>query len=79
VVIAESVLLCVLAAIAGLLISKIIIPIARHILEFGLLMQMSWLATLRGFGLALIVALISGLYPAWRVKRLSIVDALAGR
>jgi putative ABC transport system permease protein len=78
-VIAESVLLCVLAAVAGLLISKIIIPIAKHILDFALLLQMTWLATLRGFGLALVVALFSGLYPAWRVKRLSIVDALAGR
>ena len=78
-VIAESVLLCVLAAVAGLLISKIIIPIARHMLDFGLLLQMTWLAMLRGFGLALVVALVSGLYPAWRVKRLSIVDALAGR
>ena len=78
-VIAESVLLCVLAAVVGLLISKIIIPMARHILDFALLLQMTWLAMLRGFGLALVVALISGLYPAWRVKRLSIVDALAGR
>jgi putative ABC transport system permease protein len=78
-VIAESVLLCVLAAVAGLLVSKIIIPIARHMLGFGLLLQMTWLAMLRGFGLALVVALVSSIYPALRVKRLSIVDALAGR
>jgi putative ABC transport system permease protein len=78
-VIAESVLLCLFAAVTGLLGSKIIIPIARHVLGFGILLQMTWVAMLRGFGLALVVALVSGLYPAWRVKRLSIVDALAGR
>jgi putative ABC transport system permease protein len=78
-VIAESVLLCLFAAVTGLLGSKIIIPTARQVLGFGLLLQMTWVAMLRGFGLALVVALVSGLYPAWRVKRLSIVDALAGR
>jgi putative ABC transport system permease protein len=32
-----------------------------------------------GAGLAIALALVSGLPPAWRAKRLKIVDALAGR
>jgi len=79
-VIAESMCLCVFAALAGLLISKIAIPIVRPIVEdFADLPQMPWTAMSRGFGLAVLVALVSGGYPAWRVKRLSVVDALAGR
>jgi ABC-type antimicrobial peptide transport system permease subunit len=42
-----------------------------------LLLQIPWIALLRGLGLALIVALLSSLLPAWRVKQLSVVDALA--
>lgn len=77
-VVAESVLLCLLAAAAGLLVSKLIIPIARGPLsDFVLLLQIPWTAMLRGFGLALIVALLSSLLPAWRVKQLKVVDALA--
>jgi ABC-type antimicrobial peptide transport system permease subunit len=41
--------------------------------------HMPWAAMLTGFGLALLVALASSLLPALRVKRLNIVDALAGR
>jgi putative ABC transport system permease protein len=77
-VVAESVLLCLLAAAAGLLVSKLIIPIVRGPLsDFVLLLQIPWIALLRGLGLALIVALLSSLLPAWRVKQLSVVDALA--
>ena len=79
-VVAESVLLCLLAAAAGLLVSKLIIPLARGPLsEFLLLLQIPWTAMLRGFGVALIVALLSSLLPAWRVKHLSVVDALVKR
>ena len=78
-VVAESVLLCLLAAALGLLVSKLIIPIARGPLsDFLLLLQMPWTALLRGLGLALIVALLSSLLPALRVKQLK-VDALVKR
>jgi putative ABC transport system permease protein len=76
-VVAESVLLCLLAAAAGLLLSKLVIPITRGPLShFVLLLQMSWTAALGGLGLALVVALLSSLLPAWRVKRLNVVEAL---
>jgi putative ABC transport system permease protein len=76
-VIAEAILLCLIAATLGLVLAKIAIPITRPAIEdFVLLLQTGWADTLRGFGLALIVAVVSSLYPAWRVRRLSIVDAL---
>jgi putative ABC transport system permease protein len=79
-VVAESVLLCLLAAAAGLLVSKLVIPIARGPLsDFFLLLQMPWTAMLRGFVLALIVALLSCLLPALRVKQLNVVDGLVKR
>jgi putative ABC transport system permease protein len=79
-VVAESALLCLLAAAAGLFVSKLIIPIARGPLsDYLLLLQTPWSAMLNGFALALVVALLSSLLPALRVKQLSVVDALVKR
>jgi putative ABC transport system permease protein len=76
-VIAEAVLLCLIASTLGLVLAKIAIPITQPAIEdFVLLLQTGWGGMVRGFGLALIVALVSSLYPAWQVRRLSIVDAL---
>ena len=77
-VIAEAVLLCLFASALGLLLAKLAIPLTRPAIEdFVLLLQTGWVDVLRGFGLALIVALVSSIYPAWRARRLSIVDALS--
>jgi len=77
-VIAEAVLLCLMAAVIGLALAKVAIPITRPAIEdFVFLLQTGWADVLRGFGLALVVAVLSSLYPAWRVRRLSIVEALS--
>ncbi len=77
-VIAEAVLLCLIAAAVGLILSKVAIPMTKTVIQdYVLLLQTGWADLLRGFGLALIVAAISSLYPAWQVRRLSIVDALS--
>jgi putative ABC transport system permease protein len=79
-VVTESVLLCLLAAAAGLLLAGFIIPMARAPLsDFVLLLQMPWSAMLLGLGLALVVALLSSLLPALRAKRLNVVDSLVNR
>lgn len=79
-VVAEAVLLCLLAATAGLFISELVIPIAHDALSnFVLLLQVPLTVMLRGLGLALIVALLSSLLPAWRVKQLNVVNALMKR
>jgi len=79
-VVVESVLLCLLAATAGLLASKLIIPIVSDPLsDFVSLLQIPWPAMLRGLGLASIVALLSSLLPALRVRQINVVDALLKR
>ncbi len=77
-VLAESVILCLLAAVAGLAIAKFGIPRIGDISpDLGQLLLMPWSALLTGLGFALLVAVIAGVVPAWRAKRLSIVNALA--
>jgi ABC-type antimicrobial peptide transport system permease subunit len=43
------------------------------------MLLMPWSAIATGLGFALAVGFIAGLVPALRARRLSIVDALAGR
>ena len=78
-VFAESVLLCSFAALAGLAIAKLVIPLVRDDIPGAGIVQMPWIALLTGLAFALLVAFVSGLLPALRAKRLNIVDALAGR
>lgn len=75
-VLVEALLLCVFAALAGLALASLVFPGLRAI--FGD-MAMPPIVILMGTALAAALALLSGLPPAWRAKRLSIVDALAGR
>jgi putative ABC transport system permease protein len=76
-VLAEAVILCLLAAVAGLAIAKLGIPYISDVApDTGQLLLMPWSALLTGLSFALAVALASGLVPAWRAKRLSIVQAL---
>jgi len=75
-VIAESLLLCMTAALAGLLLSFAALPI----LKLGLQgIQMSPRAILPGIGVAILLALIVGMPPALGAMRLNIVDALADK
>ena len=63
----------------GLAIAKLAIPLVRNDIPGAGIVQMPWVAVLTGLALALVVAFVSGVLPALRAKRLSIVDALAGR
>ncbi len=77
---AESAILCVLAALTGLAIAKLGIPKIKDFApQTGQLLLMPWSATLTGLGFSFVVAIVSGLVPALRARRLSITDALAGR
>jgi putative ABC transport system permease protein len=72
-VIGESLLLCVLAAIAGLALSYALMPIV----QLGLAgVDLSHGAQPLGIGVAVLLALIVGLPPAVRAMRLNVVDAL---
>jgi putative ABC transport system permease protein len=75
-ILVESLLLCLFAAAIGLFLASAAFPAMKPI--FGDF-RMPLLVVGMGAGVALMMALISGLPPAWRARRLNIVDALAGR
>lgn len=75
-VLVESLLLCLFAAFVGLGVASAIFPQLKALMgEFG----MPPVVVAAGTGIAIAMALISGLPPAWRARQLNIVDALAGR
>lgn len=77
-VFAEALLLCAVAAGIGLAIASVIAPVIyREIGAGGLALPWSVVAT--GLAISAGVAVVSALPPVWRVQRLNIVDALAGR
>jgi putative ABC transport system permease protein len=80
-VLAEAVALCLAAGLTGLALVKLVVPTFRDGLPNGIgtLLLMPWSAAAMGLGFALAMALISAFIPALRMKRLNVVDALAGR
>jgi putative ABC transport system permease protein len=76
-VLAESTLLCLVAALLGLTVAAAIFPVTEALGIGGAALPARVLAS--GVAAALVLALASGLPPAWRAHRLAIVDALAGR
>jgi putative ABC transport system permease protein len=72
-VIGESLLLCVLAAIVGVVASYGLIPVVRSVLQG--VATLPWLIP-QGVGLAVLLALLVGTPPALRAMRLNVVDAL---
>jgi len=72
-VIGESLLLCVLAAVVGLVSSYAFIPVIQSVLQ-GVTMS-PWLLP-DGLGAAVLLALLVGTPPALRAMRLNVVDAL---
>ncbi|HWF78282.1 MAG TPA: FtsX-like permease family protein [Caulobacteraceae bacterium] len=75
-ILAEALVFCLVSAAIGLGLSALVFPLAKTAVGFRIDVGPVLLA---GLGLALLLALISGLPPALRGMRLSIVDALAGR
>src|SRR5450631_3721899 len=73
-VIGESLLLCVIAAVIGLGLSYAALPIIKLGLQG---VEVSPRALLPGIGAAVLLALAVGTPPALRAMRLNIVDALA--
>lgn len=75
-VVIESILLCLFAAVIGLVLAAGAIKILGVAIGAG---KLPGIVVIAGFVIAVILALISGLPPAIRAQRLNIVDALAGR
>jgi len=76
-VLAESALLCVIAAFIGLGLAALAFPGIGKAIGGTVSLPLSVLGT--GAIAAILLAMISGLPPAVRANRLAVVDALAGR
>ena len=76
-VIGESLLLCLFAAVIGLGLSYLLLPIVGQGLQLG--MDLAPSSLIPGIAVAVLLALIVGLPPALRAMRLNIVDALADK
>ena len=75
-VLGESVLLCLFAAAIGLGIAALMFPALKAVIgDVTLPAEVLILGAI----VAVLLALVTGLPPALRAKRLNIVDALAGR
>jgi putative ABC transport system permease protein len=76
-VLAEATLLCVVAASLGLIAAASVFPATAALGIAGTTVPARVFAA--GAMLAVGLAIVSGLPPAWRARQLTIVDALAGR
>jgi putative ABC transport system permease protein len=76
IVLAESALLTLSGAVLGLAIADLLMPLARNTIGIT---HIRPIVFIDGALAALGVAIVSGIVPGWRAKKLSIVDALAGR
>jgi putative ABC transport system permease protein len=76
-VLLEAVLLCVVGALAGLAVTALLFPALAEALRLPI--ALPWRSVGMGLGIALLVAVLSSLWPALRAKRLSVIDGLAGR
>jgi putative ABC transport system permease protein len=73
-VLAEALLLCLIAAAVGMGLSSLVFPAIQAQFAF---VKLSGDVVVLGFAIAVLLALISGLPPAWRARRLQIIEALA--
>ena len=76
-VLVESLLLCLAAALLGLAAAAAVFPVTASLGIGGGALPSS--VIMFGVAIAVALALVSGLPPARRVQRMTIVDALAGR
>jgi putative ABC transport system permease protein len=78
-VLAEAAALCLVGAILGLVAAKIIPALLQTVLPGGPRPVINLGVVVFSLAAAVVVAAISGLPAAWRVRRISIADALGGR
>jgi len=72
-ILAESALLSVGAALVGLLLAAAVFPWIQE--SLGVL-AFSWIVVLKGIAAAIALALLSAIVPSWQLTRTKIVDAL---
>jgi putative ABC transport system permease protein len=72
----EAVSLCAVSGATGLLLARVAFAFMNSL--FGALSPSARVMEM-GMGIAVLLAAVSGLPPAWRSRRINIIDALAGR
>jgi putative ABC transport system permease protein len=75
-ILSEALALCVVAALIGLGLARMAFGFMSSV--FGAVSPPMFVIE-AGVGIALLLAVLSGLPPAWRSTRINVVDALAGR
>jgi len=78
-VVIESSVLCVIAAALGLTLAAVSFPRIFGALQIIGPIPLPGIVWVAGFAIAIALAALSALFPALRARRLTIVDALAGR
>jgi len=77
-VFAESALLCVTAAVVGLVTAALLFPTMFDAMGVAPI-PMETSVLVGGVAIAIALAAVSAWLPTWRARRLNVVDALAGR
>ena len=75
----EASVLCLFAAALGLAIAAAVFPTVFGALNFTGAIPLPGRVWATGAGIALLLATLSATLPAWRARRLTIVEALSGR
>ncbi|HZR36276.1 MAG TPA: FtsX-like permease family protein [Nevskia sp.] len=78
-VLAEALLLCLIGAVAGMLLSVLVMKVMSRLPGGFPPLKPDLHLWLFAAGMVALLALLVGIIPAWRAKRLSIVEALAVR
>ncbi|PRP71919.1 hypothetical protein BUE93_04575 [Chromobacterium amazonense] len=77
--IAESVLIALVAALIGLLLAWLLLPVFGQLLQRDLSGILGWQGMVLALLCAAAVGVLSGLYPAWIAARVRATQALSGR
>jgi putative ABC transport system permease protein len=72
-VLVQSLTLCIVAALLGLALADVLFPMLRNTLG---VVNMPVTVIAEGVLMAAVLAVATGIVPAWRAKRLVIVEAL---
>ncbi|RFM28520.1 ABC transporter permease [Deminuibacter soli] len=73
----ENLILTLLGGLIGIVFSAIILAVINH-MEFipNLELSINYMVLIIGLVICLVFGLVSGVYPAWRMSRLNVVNAL---